>query len=66
MVTLKEESINNNINAPKNIGGNIYVKNSELGMKNMAMAETIAPPRMNGILRPNLVQVLSLDKPTIG
>jgi hypothetical protein len=46
--------------------GNNCAKCSEFGMKNIANAETIAPPKINGILRPNLVQVLSLERPTIG
>jgi hypothetical protein len=45
MVTLKDVSINNSINAPKNNGGNRYAKNSEFGIKNMANAETIAPTK---------------------
>ena len=58
--------MNNNINAPKNTGGIIAATNSELGIKNIAIAETIAPPRINGIRRPNFVHVRSLDIPIIG
>ena len=50
----------------KKTAGNNCAKCSEFGMKNIANAETIAPPKINGILRPNLVQVLSLERPTIG
>jgi len=66
MVTLKETSMKSNIIAPKKTAGNNCAKCSEFGMKNIANAETIAPPKINGILRPNLVQVLSLERPTIG
>ena len=66
MVTLKEVSINNNIVAPKINAGNNVAKCSELGIKNIASADTIQPPSINGILLPSLVHVLSLDIPTIG
>jgi hypothetical protein len=35
-------------------------------MKNMAAADTIAPPRIKGTRLPSLVQVLSLLRPTMG
>ena len=66
MVILKEVSINNNITAPKTKGGNRLVKFPAFGIKNIAKAEIIAPTKIKGILRPNRVQVLSLDRPIIG
>ena len=51
---------------PKMSGGSNRVKCSELGIKNMAAAETMEPPKINGMRLPNLVQVLSLEAPTMG
>ena len=41
MVTLKEVSINNSMVAPKKSGGNNSAKCSELGIKNIAIAEIV-------------------------
>ena len=47
MVTLKETSMkSSNIIAPKKTAGNNCAKCSEFGMKNIANAETIAPPKI--------------------
>ena len=65
MVTLNDESINNRRKAPIAKGAN-ESNTGQFGMSINAIVETIAPPKMNGILRPNLVQILSENIPTIG
>ncbi len=65
MVTLNDKSMNNRMNAPIASGAKAN-SNGALGIKASASAETTAPPRMNGMRRPQRVQVPSENNPTMG
>jgi len=66
MVTLKEVSINKSMIAPNARIGIKEANDPEFGIRNIESAANREPPKIKGILRPNLVHVLSLDKPIIG
>ena len=65
IVMLKDRSMNRRMRAPIASGANARSV-GQFGMRRRAMVEMMAPPRMYGILRPNLVQVPSENIPTIG